>query len=99
MTILSAVDRETISDVSASVGFTSNKIPPTANRVEYAIIQAVGGNVRYAVNGATPSTSLGLRLTQDSTVEVWGDRDLTNFRCIDDSGTATLEVVYMGRTV
>ena len=90
-------DRETIASLASSVGFTAAKIPPTDEDVLYAIIQAVSGDVRFTVDGTTPTSSLGLRLTADSKVEVHGSQLLTNFRCINDGGTATLEVVYMGR--
>lgn len=94
MTIHIVQDRETIDPVSSSTGFTSTKI--IANTL-YAVIQAVGGSVRFTVDGTdTPTSSLGLRLTEDSKVEIWGKETMTNFRCIDDGGTATLEVVYMG---
>ena len=61
------------------------------------VCRSVDGDVRFCVDGTTPTSSKGLRLTQDSNVEVWGAGALTNFRCIDDGGTAKLEVVYMGR--
>lgn len=95
--IYTVIERETISSVSSSVGFTSTYIPPAELDTIYAIIQAVGGDIRFCIDGSTPSTSLGLRLPEDSTVEVWGSGALTDFRCIDDGGTATLEVIYMGR--
>ncbi|KKN71497.1 hypothetical protein LCGC14_0420760 [marine sediment metagenome] len=94
MTIYKVKDRETISSVSSSTGFTASKLTAF---LQYAFIQAVGGDIRFAINGSTPSTSLGLRLLEDASVEVWGTEAMTNFRCIDDGGTATLEVVYMER--
>ena len=97
MRIYAVRNRETISSLTSSVGFTSTYIPPTDKEVIYAIMQAVDGDVRFCVDGTTPTSSKGLRLTQDSNVEVWGAGALTNFRCIDDGGTAKLEVVYMGR--
>ena len=87
-------DRETIDDVSdsAGIGFTSTKL---VTGIVYAIIQAVDGNIRFTIDGSTPSTSLGLRLLQDASVEVWGKQAMSDFLCIDDGGTAELEVVYM----
>lgn len=90
------IGRETISDVSSSVGFTSTKIPPTKSNVRYAIIQAIDGDIRLCIDGTTPTSSKGLRLLEDASVEVWGYSALIDFRCIDDGGTAKLEVVYMG---
>ena len=84
--------RETIASVSSSTGFTSTQL---TSEVQYAIIQALSGNIRFCIDGSTPSTSLGIRLLQNSTVEIWGKQAMTDFRCIDDGGTATLEVVYM----
>lgn len=94
MTIYNVSDRETISSVSSSTGFTSSKL---VAHLVYAVIQAVDGNIRFAINGSTPSTSLGLRLLEDASVEVWGTKAMNDFRCIDDGGTAKLEVVYMTR--
>jgi len=90
-------NRETISSVSTAVGFTSTYIPTTDVDTEYAIIQAIDGDIRFTIDGTTPTSSLGLRLLQDDSVEVWGAQALVNFLCIDDGGTAKLEVVYMGR--
>ena len=92
--IYDVVDRETISDVSDAIGFTSNKL---VARNSYAIIQAVDGDIRFTLDGTTPTASLGLRLTEDSSVEVWGQASMKAFKCIDDGGTADLEVIYMGR--
>lgn len=90
--------RETISSLAAAIGFTAAQIPPTSGKenIQYAIIQAIDGDVRFTIDGSTPSTSLGMKLLQDDSVEVWGYSALTKFRAIDDGGTAKLEVIYMG---
>lgn len=90
------ISRETLADVSASTGITAALLPPTEPRVVYAIIQAIGGDIRFTVEGSTPTSSLGLRLPEDEVVEVWGSQALSNFRCIDDGGIATMDVVTMG---
>ena len=94
MTIYRVKDRETISSVSSSTGFTSSKL--TAFLV-YAFIQAVSADIRFTINGTTPTSSLGVRLPQDVSVEIWGIEAMSNFLCIDDGGTATVEVIYMER--
>ena len=95
--IYKVMSRETISDVSSAIGFTAANIPPTEHRTIYALVQAVGGNIRYIIVGTDdPSATLGMRLTQDSTMEVWGAEALRNFLAIDDGNTATLEVIYFG---
>lgn len=94
--IYRVIDRETIDDVSSAIGFTTTKIPPAKTNVYYALIQAIDGDIRMTIDGTTPTADLGIRLPEDSTVEVWGDAALANFLCIDDGGTAKLEVIYMG---
>lgn len=94
------INRETISDVSTSggVGFTSTYIPPTELDTTYAIIQAIDDAIRFTIDGTAPvADTTGMRLLKDDKVEVWGQTAMTNFLCIDDGGTAKLEVVYMGR--
>jgi hypothetical protein len=94
--IYKVINRETIASIAASVGFTSTYYPPTERRTIYAIVQAVGGDCRFCIDGTAPTATKGLRLQEDGSVEVWGQSALTNFRAIDDTGTATLEVIYMG---
>ena len=96
MPIYRAVVRETIASVSSSTGLTAANIPPTNKLTVYATIQPLGGDIAFCVDGSTPSTSLGQRVVEDDVIEVWGQPDLSNFRCIDDGGTATVEVVYYG---
>lgn len=94
MTIYNVSDRETISSVSSSVGFTASKL--VANLI-YAVIQAIDADIRFTIDGSTPSSSLGTRLPEDSSVEIWGTTAMSKFLCIDDGGTGKLEVVYMTR--
>jgi hypothetical protein len=98
--IYAILGRETIASLATSVGFTAAQIPPTAGKegIEYALIQALGGDVRITSDGTAPvAATTGLRLLQNSLVEVWGADAIRAFRAIDDGGTATLEVVYYGR--
>jgi hypothetical protein len=94
--IYKVIGRETIASLAASVGFTSTYIPPTDKRTTYAVIQVVGGDCRFTIEGTTPTADKGIRLPEDSSAEIWGSDALTAFRCIDDTGTAKLEVIYMG---
>ena len=97
--IYSVSDRETIDDVSTGggVGFTTAKLAPTGYTIHYVIIQAIDDPVRFTIDDTAPvADTTGLRLTKDSSVEVWGAKAMANFLCIDDGGTAKLEAVYMG---
>jgi len=95
---LAQVAYETIGDLSSAVGLTAANIPPTKSQTRMALIQAVGGNVRYTLDGSTApvAATTGHRLSQDSFIEVW-DESLKKFSGIDDGGTAKLEVTYFGR--
>jgi len=95
--IYSVKDRETITGLSTAKGFTAAKIPPTDIDVTYAVVQALTQNVRFCIDGTTPTVSKGMRLTANSSVEVWGGEALSNFRAIQEAASATLEVIYMGR--
>jgi hypothetical protein len=94
--IYKVIGRETIASLATAVGFTASQIPSAKNYVNYAIIQSVGGDCRFCIDGTTPTASLGIRLQEDGSCEIWGAAALINFLAIDDTGTATLEVIYMG---
>lgn len=95
--IYKVMSRETIADVSAAIGFTASHIPPVERRTIYALIQSVGGAIRYCIDGTTPEATKGMRLTEDGTLEVWGATALEKFLCITNGvGGGTVEVIYMG---
>jgi hypothetical protein len=87
--------RETIASVATAKGLTAAKLTST---VHYALVQAIGGPVRFTIDGATPPVAgtTGFRLVQDGTVELWGE-EMSKFSAIDDGGTASLEVSYHGQ--
>ena len=92
--IYAVVGRETISDLSSAIGFTSSNL---TKEVTYALCQPLGGSIRITEDGTTPTSSLGVKYNKESTFEVWGSDALSAFRAIDDGGTATMEVIYYGR--
>jgi hypothetical protein len=94
MTIYNAKSRETIASIATAVGFTAAKLTPG---LEYALIQVVGGDCRFCIDGTTPTNDLGIHLNEDGSCEIWGTKAMKNFLCIDDTGTAKLEVIYMER--
>ena len=95
--IYSVKGRETITSLTDSVGFTPAQIPPTKPNVIYAIVQPVGGAIRICMDGTTPEATKGIKMVANTIFEVWGSAALIAFRCINDGGTATLEVIYMGQ--
>lgn len=96
MAIYKVSDRETIASVSSYIGITSSLLSPSTGKIVYALIQALGGNIRMTIDGTIPTSSKGIKLVQNATTEVWGTEALEDFRCIDDGGSATVEVVLYG---
>lgn len=96
MAIYRVSDRETIASVSSSVGITSSLLSPDPGEIVYALIQAISDPIRMTIDGTTPTSSKGIKLLENSTVEIWGTEALSDFRCIDDGGTATVEVILYG---
>lgn len=56
------------------------------------LIQVIGGNVRYTLDGeTTPTTTLGFRLTNGQDALITPD-DWTNMEVITESGTPIIEI-------
>ena len=61
----------------------------------YAVVCAEGANVKYSTDGTTtPTASVGMLLLQNSCVALAGSTTISNFRAIQASATATLDVSY-----
>jgi hypothetical protein len=89
--------RETISSLVTAIGLTTTHIPLTDPKCRFAIVQAIGGNIRFTLDGATDpvAATTGHILTQNSFIDLWG-QELSNFKAINDGGSAKLEVTYYG---
>lgn len=93
--IYTVLNRERLSPTS-STGFTSTYINPTELRTLYVRIQALNGDIWYTTDGTTVTSSVGMKLPENSIVEIWGGAAISNFLCIDDGDGADLECKYMG---
>lgn len=60
----------------------------------YALVQCETANVRYTLDGTTPTASIGMLLVAGSAVEVWGNGDIGRFRAIRVSVDGQLNVSY-----
>ena len=61
----------------------------------YAVVCASGANVNFEVDGTTtPTASVGMPLLQSQCVSLSGATVISNFRAIQKSATATLDVSY-----
>lgn len=94
MAIFTVLDRERLSP-SSSTGFTAAYISPAEPRTIYVRIQALNGDIWYTTDGTTATSSVGMKLPEDSVVEIWEDAAITAFRCIDSGDGADLECKYM----
>ena len=96
--IYAVIDRERLSPTS-STGFTAAQIPPTDGKlhVEYVRIQALNGDIWYTTDGTTVTSSVGMKLPENSVMEIHGIQAMTAFLCIDDGDGADLECKYMGQ--
>jgi hypothetical protein len=70
---------------------TSLTVPSGAT---YAVVCAEGANVRYTVDGTTPTASTGMPLLQNSCISLQNAATLNKFQAIQQSSTATIDVSY-----
>lgn len=76
----------------AVVGSTALTVPSGAT---YAVVCARTQNVNYTTDGTTtPTASVGMQLIQNQCVSLSGATVLANFRAIQQTATATLDVSY-----
>jgi hypothetical protein len=79
---------QTISGLSSVVTLT---IPAGANT---ALVQNTGTkNVRYWVDGTTPTNSTGMQLLPGATVELQQD-EISGFKATEESASAAITVSY-----
>lgn len=55
------------------------------------VVQAIGGDVRFTVNGNNPTASLGLKITDGDVIQL-GINEATAAKFITGSGTPKLEI-------
>lgn len=89
-----AFEQVTIS--TASLGFTSTKYDPgNGTPAIHALVTVESAQIRYTVDGTTPTTMVGHLKEVGDEFEVWGSTDIKNFRAIRTGGTdASLAVTY-----
>lgn len=84
-------EQKTVSD--SAVGFAS--IPPNSNK---AIVVVESANIRYREDGTDPTSSVGTKAFQNTTIILEGRNRMSAFRAIrTDSTDAKLSVNYYDR--
>lgn len=83
---------ETISDTTSAIGFSAAKITPvTGNLVgkkaRAAIISVETADIRFTIDGTTPTVTVGTGaghlLYSGNSFIVQGEKNVSNFRCIN----------------
>jgi hypothetical protein len=69
----------------ATLGYTAHA------DTDSLLVQAVGGDVRFTLNGTNPTTSLGIKLADGQAMEL-GRIELEAAKFITASGTPKLEI-------
>ena len=72
-------------------GVTDLVAPPGANKL---LIQTVGANVRYTLDGTAPSATLGFVLTDGDAPLVIPFGPATTIKVIEESATATIDFQF-----
>lgn len=97
---------ETLATTTSSIGFTSAKIAPTTGnfagmRARAAIISVETADIRFTIDGTTPTvtagTGAGHLLTKGGSYELDGEQNVENFRCINAvaSSGAVVKCTYL----
>lgn len=86
---VNAQGKETLTVAASAVGFAS--IPAGAS---IAIITTETADIRYWVDGSTPTTSQGHLVSAGDAIKLDSVGQLTNFKAIAVSGSATMQISY-----
>ena len=88
---------ETISSITTAKGFTSSLLSPTTGnfagkRAKFAIISVETADIRFTFDGTTPTTTattaVGHLATTGTYMEIRGEANLANFKCINAVGSS-----------
>lgn len=100
-----AASFETITTLTSAKGFTSaNILPTTGNftgkRAKFALVSVETADIRYTVDGTTPTvtagTGAGHLATTGTYLEIRGEQNVANFKCINavNASGANIKVTY-----
>ncbi len=90
--------KEELAVSTAVVTLTSTVYSPAgAEGAKQATINVVGGDIRFWMDGSTPTSTVGVLGKQNTFITVGSYNDIVNFKAIRDSGTSaatTIEVHF-----
>lgn len=78
---------------NSSIG-TATELSKPASGADKILLQALGQNIRFTLDGTAPTTSSGFQLKAgDPAILIWMSDDIT-LTVIEEAGTATLEYLW-----
>ena len=91
-----AYGTESITVSNTAIGFTAaTRNPPTGNKPNKAVFTVETAQIRFTVDGTTPTSSVGFLGYIGDVVSINGEHDIKAFRAIRVSGTdATIQPIY-----
>ena len=87
---------EAITVADTAIGFTAAKLLTTTKKIARAVFCTLEtAQIRFTIDGTTPTTSIGHLLEIGQTLTLENVADLTNFRAIrTGSSSGSLRVTY-----
>ena len=91
-----AYDTESITVSNTAIGFTTATIEPGNGTIPAKAVFAVEtAQIRFTVDGTTPTSSVGLLVQVGDIITIKGQSDIQSFRAIRVTSTdATIQPVY-----
>ena len=91
-----AYNAESITVSNTAIGFTSATISPERRtKPDKAVFVVETAQIRFTVDGSTPTTTVGFLAQIGDIVTINGEGDIKNFRAIRTGATdATIQPVY-----
>ena len=106
VTILDSFDSEvvTIDATAGGVGLTAATFNPVvtdrpglASEAVLATLQNIGANIRIALDGSAPTATVGIRIADGASFDVYGIADITALRAIREGGVSSLLTAVYSR--
>ena len=85
---------ETITVSNAAIGPSAATAFPGSSPATYGLFSVETDNVRFRVDGASPTASVGHLLLPNQNVEIFGAENLKNLKFIRTNGDATIQASY-----
>lgn len=91
-----AFNMETITVSNTVIGFTSSAYDPkTGAIVQRAVFTVEGAQIRFAVDGTTPTTTVGFLGEIGDIITINGQHDIQTFRAVRITNTnAVIQPIY-----